>query len=161
MKNAIDTTFIRLMVEKQSIYYISLGNIFGWFGEPYGFRDYITNIECKQNFDNKYLYGDESLIEAGSNGDLAGDYIFDKLYGVSFPYFSSSGFKSLCIKFNTQKTHYIKNVFNLVEHTYLHVVSDNSNDQISIGINGSNQIIEKIKRLFLKAMIDYNNKPIR
>lgn len=162
MQNTIDMSFIRLMVEKRGVYYISLGNVFGWFGNPYGFREYITNPECKQNFDNKYLYGcvtDNKLQEAGGDGDGDADYIFRTLYNVSFPYFSSNGFKSLCIIFDTPRTYYIKNVFNLVEHTYLHVISEDSDTYLNI--DGASHIMEKIKKLFLKIIIDYNNRPIR
>lgn len=161
MQNTIDMTFIRLMVEKRDIYYIPLCNVFGWFNMPYGFREYITNPQRKQEFDNKYLYGDtdNKLREAGGNGDPEADYIFRTLYNVPFPYFSSSGFKSLCILFDTPRAHYVKNVFNLVEHTYLHVISEESEDYINI--DGASRIMEKIKKLFLKSIIDYNNRPIR
>lgn len=164
MDKTIDMTFIRLMVEKKGMYYISLGNVFGWFNEPYTFREYITNGEYKQEFDNKYLFGcvtDNKLQEAGSDNDLEADYVFRTLYNVSFPYFSSSGFKSLCIMFDTPRTHYVKNVFNLVEHTYLYVISDDSDDYINLNIDGNSRIMEKIKKLFLKVIVDYNNRPIR
>ena len=162
MDKTIDMTFIRLMVEKKDMYYIPLCNVFGWLGEPYGFREYITNVSCKQDFDDKYLYGndtDNKLREAGGDCDLEADYIFRTFYNVSFPYFSSNGFKSLCILFDTHRSHYVKNVFNLVEHTYLHVISEESDDYINI--DGASRIMEKIKKLFLKTIIDYNNRPIR
>lgn len=162
MNKTIDMTFIRLMVEKRGIYYISLGNIFGWFNMPYTFHDYITNEQYKRDFDNKYLYGcdtDNKLREAGSNGDLEADYVFRTLYNVPFPYFSSNGFKSLCILFDTPRTHYVKNVFNLVEHTYLYVISDESDERLNIDYES--RLMERIKRLFLKTIIDYNNRPIR
>jgi len=149
------------MVEKQSFYYISLASVLGWFDEPYTFREYITSNECKQMFDNKYLHGDdgdEKLREAGSNDDFEADYVFRTFYNVAFPYLSSSGFKSLCILFGTPKTLYIKNVFNLVEHTYLQVISNEDN---CINTDDSSIIMKKIKDLFIKIMIDYNNRPIR
>jgi len=157
MNNTLDMSFIRIMVEKRSFYYISLANVFGWFGEQYTFREYITNDNHKQEFDNKYLYGDDALLEAGSNDDFEADYVFRTFYNVSFPYFSSSGFKSLCILFGTPKTHCIKNVFNLVEHAYLQVVSDDD----YTNMDGASILMGKIKSLFIKTMINYNNRPIR
>ena len=158
MNNTIDMAFIRLMVEKKDFYYISLVNVFSWFGEPYSFREYITNTEYKREFDAKYL-GDNNLMEAGSNGDFEADYILRTLYNVSFPWFSSNGFKSLCVMFGTSKTQYIKNVFNLVENTYLHVIANDDSD-MSIEM-GSNHLMNRIKGLFIRTMILYNNKPIR
>jgi hypothetical protein len=159
MNSTVDMPFIKLMVEKRNFYYISLSNVLGWFNEKYTFREYITNGECKREFDNKYLYGDEILHEAGSNDDFEADYELRTFYNVALPFFSSSGFKSLCNLFGTPRTHYIKNVFNLVEHTYLHVVSDDNDEYTSL--DDSSILIDKIKNLFIKTMINCNNRPLR
>lgn len=158
MNNTIDMDFIKLMVEKKDCYYISLTKVFSWFMEPYSFRLYISNVEYKKAFDAKYL-DSEHMVEAGGVDDLDGDYMFKSIYYVPIPCFSSNGFKSLCDIFGTSKTQYTKNVFNLVESTYFHVI--NEDYDIQLNVDGSSRLIGRIRELFLKALIIYNNKPIR
>jgi cell division septum initiation protein DivIVA len=122
--------FLGLIEENNIGYFISLERVYNWLENPDVYTKYNNDSKFRENFNARYLRGEEYMLEKASNeNDLTKDYIMRKNGNKSFPWFSTEGFKTFCMTLKKEKkSYYVRRYFIQIEKDYLRVLKQSSEE---------------------------------
>jgi hypothetical protein len=139
--------FLTLVKENKIGYYISLKTIYDWLGNPEFYTKYDTNKIVRDNFSRKYIKSTKiKLDKAEDETDLKSDFIMRKNdKNISYPWFSSTGFKIFCMIVDEKKSYYIHRYFIMVESDYYRVLSQTNKENVN-ELKKLNNNIEQLEK---------------
>lgn len=147
---SIRVEFLGLVRKNNSGYFISLQKVYEYLENPEVAEKYLLEESSRRNFRKRFLRNEKYLLsEAQNEDDLGKEYIMRKIDNISFPWFSTEGFKLFCMVSNETKSHFVRKYFIQIERDYLRAL-EQSDEENTSEITNLKRSIEKSDSLLLK-----------
>lgn len=119
----IKLEFLNLLEKDIKGYYIPLEKVYTWLDNIKIYNNYANNEDFRENFRKRILRNKTYMLgESKNENDKDKDFIMRKINNISFPYFSTVGFKTFCMMVKETKSYYVRKYFIQVEEDYLRVL---------------------------------------